>query len=288
MNVTSENRTQYRDTSPDETTPFGSYSSRLMERVAWKACGWHGRLRLPGMALWKSLGKRYPGPFDQTVSGMRLRIYPLANYGERYIAMENRLPESQAMDLIRPYLKEGGVFVDIGANIGLYSIFASQIIGKQGKVVAIEPHPVTGKKLSYNLKTNNCSNVCLHQVAISIDEGDIDFWPDTGKNAGRSSLLKEAVGKTGNKITVQGRKLEQLLSAEHVEAVDLIKIDVEGYEDRALIPFFKTASVGLFPKAVLLEIAHKKLWQEDLVEMMKQLGYREAGGTTEILLLVRG
>ncbi len=288
MNLASENHSVYRDITPDEITPFGSYSSRLMEQVAWKVCGWHARLRLPGVALWKSLGKHYPGPFDQTVSGMRLRIYPLANYGERFIAMQNRLPESHAMDLIRPYLKAGGVFVDIGANIGLYSIFASQIIGKQGKVVAIEPHPVTGKKLSYNLKTNNCRNVYLHRVAISISDGIIDFWPETGKNAGRSSLLKEAVGKTGNKITVQGRKLEQLLSTEQVEAVDLIKIDVEGYEDRALIPFFKTASIHLFPKAVLLEVAHKKLWQEDLVEIMKQLGYREAGGTKEILLLVRG
>ena len=102
----------------------------------------------------------------------------------------------------------------------------------------------------------------LHRVAISTNDGNIDFWPDVGKNVGRSSVLKEAVGKAGDKITVNGRNLENLLNEEQVEAVDLVKIDIEGYEDQALIPFFKTASVGLFPKAVLLEIAHRKLWRE--------------------------
>ncbi|MCP4184684.1 MAG: FkbM family methyltransferase [Hyphomicrobiales bacterium] len=108
-----------------------------------------------------------------------------------------------------------------------------------------------------------------------------------GENVDRSSVLMDAVGKAGDKITVNGRNLENLLNEEQVEAVDLVKIDIKGYEDQALIPFFKTASVGLFPKAVLLEIEHRKLWREDLVEMMKQLGYQEAGGTKETILLVR-
>jgi FkbM family methyltransferase len=287
MNLNREGSTIQQDIEPDDVSPFGSYASSIMDRVAWKACSWHALLNLPGKALWKTLGRRYPGPFDISVANMQLRIYPLANYGERIIAMQNRLPEISAMNLIRPYLKSGGIFVDVGANIGLYSIFASKIIGDDGKVVAIEPHPVTAKKLSYNLKTNQCKNVKLHRVAISTNDGNIDFWPDVGKNVGRSSVLKEAVGKAGDKITVNGRNLENLLNEEQVEAVDLVKIDVEGYEDQALIPFFKTASVGLFPKAVLLEIAHRKLWREDLVAMMKQLGYQETGGTKEIMLLVR-
>lgn len=285
--MSKEKPTVQQDIDPDEEAPFGTYASKFMDRVVWKLCSLHAQLGLPGMALWKTLGRRFPGPFDKTVANMRLRIYPLANYGERIIAMQNKLPELDAMSLIRPYLKTGGVFVDIGANIGLYSIFASQIIGGEGKVIAIEPHPVTAKKLSYNLKTNQCNNVKLHRVAISTNDGNIDFWPDVGKNVGRSSILKEAVGKTGDKITVNGRKLENLLNDEQVEVVDLVKIDVEGYEDQALIPFFKTASVALFPKAVLLEIAHQKLWKEDLVALMKQLGYQEAGGNKEITLLVR-
>jgi len=287
MNLNRGESTIQPEPEPDDVSPFGRYASRLPDRIAWKICGWHALFKLPGTALWKTLGRRFPGPFDKTIANIQLRIYPLANYGERIIAMFNRLPEVSAMNLTRPYLKSGGVFVDVGANIGLYSVFASHAIGGEGKVIAIEPHPQTAKKLSYNLTTNRCNNVKLHRVAISTDDGNIDFWPDVGKNVGRSSLLKEAVGKTGEKITVKGRNLENLLKEEQVEAVDLIKIDVEGYEDQALIPFFKTASVGLFPKAVLLEIAHRRLWREDVVAVMKQLGYRESGGTQEIMLLVR-
>jgi len=287
MNLNRDESTIQQDIEPDDVSLFGSYASGTWDRIAWKICGWHALFNLPGKALWKTLGRRFPGPFDRTVANMQLRIYPLANYGERIIAMQNELPEISAMDLIRPYLRSGGVFVDVGANIGLYSIFASKVIGADGKVIAIEPHPVTAKKLSFNLTTNQCNNVTLHRVAISTNDGNIDFWPDIGKNVGRSSILKEAVGMAGDKITVNGRNLENLLNEEQVEAVDLIKIDVEGYEDQALIPFFKTASVGLFPKAVLLEIAHRKLWREDLVAMMKQLGYQETGGTKEIMLLVR-
>ena len=287
MKPNNETLTVHQEIEPDDVTPFGHYPSSFTDRIAWKICGWHAHFKLPGKALWKTLGKRFPGPFDKTVRDMQLRIYPLANYGERIIAMQNELPEVSALNLVRPYLKSGGVFVDIGANIGLYSIFASRVLGADGKAIAIEPHPVTAKKLSYNLKTNQCENVQLHRVAISTDDGHIDFWPDVGKNVGRSSVLKEAVGKTGDKISVSARNLELLLIDEQVEAVDLIKIDVEGYEDQALIPFFNTASIGLFPKAVLLEIAHSNLWREDLVAIMKKLGYQEAGGTKEILLLVR-
>ncbi|MCP4184683.1 MAG: FkbM family methyltransferase [Hyphomicrobiales bacterium] len=161
--------------NPDEVTPFGRYAGSIADRFVWKLCGWHAHFKLPGKALWKTIGRRLPGPFDRTVADMQLRIYPLANSGERIIAMQNKLPEASAMNLIRPCLESGAVFVDIGADIGLYSIFASKALGEHGKVIAVEPHPITARKLSYNLKINHCSNVKLHRVAISTNDGNIDF-----------------------------------------------------------------------------------------------------------------
>lgn len=269
----------------DDRTPFGARTASGAARLAWTACGLHANLRLPGKALWKRLGRRYPGPFDRKVDGIRLRIYPTENFGDRTIACHNRLPECDELAIIDPYLRPGGRFVDIGANIGVYSIHASKRVGSGGRVLAFEPHPETARKLAFNLAANGSGNVERFDCALGSHDGQSKFYPDGDKNAGRSSVLRDAVGEPARYITVSIRKLADVINERDFGCADLLKIDVEGFEDRVLAPFFRDTPGALWPRAVLLEDVHRDLWEDDIVERMRSIGYFQSARTESNLLL---
>lgn len=271
----------------DTQTPFGSLCPDEAETDVWRRCGEHQASGKPGKALWKTLGARHPGPFDVTAGGINLRIYPTENYGDRLIAMTGQLPERDEIALIAPYLKPGGSFIDIGANIGLYAIHAGRALGPEGRVLAFEPHPRTASKLRFNLEANACGNVRVFEHALGGEEATARFFPDEGKNAGRSSMIAEAVGKAGEGIETRVRPLAQVLREEGVTAPDLIKIDIEGYEDRVLVPLLTRGHASLLAKTILLEDAHKDLWAGDLAACLADAGYAQKAATDTNRLYVR-
>jgi len=273
---------------PDTHTPFGVRAPNEAETDVWRRCGAHQASGQPGRALWKTLGAEHPGPFDVTVDGTSLRIYPTENYGDRLIAMTGQLPEREEIALIAPYLLPGGSFIDIGANIGLYAIHAGRALGASGRVLAFEPHPRTAAKLRFNLDANGCGNVCVFEHALGGEETTARFFPDEGKNAGRSSMLAEAVGKAGEGIETRVRPLASVLREEGVTVPGLIKIDVEGYEDRVLVPLLTQGDPSLLPQAVLLEDAHADLWADDLAACLEERGYARQAATETNRLYVRG
>ena len=67
----------------------------------------------------------------------------------------------------------------------------------------------------------------------------------------------------------------------------MLKIDIEGFEDQALAPFFDSADESLWPTHVLIEIAHQHIWQRDLMAMLAERGYAEIFRTEENRLLTR-
>ena len=81
--------------------------------------------------------------------------------------------------------------------------------------------------------------------------------------------------------------LTDLLEENGLNRIDVLKIDIEGFEDQALAPFFDNADPSLWPKHVLIEIAHQRLWQRDLMDMLAQRGYEEVFRTAENRLMSR-
>ena len=83
-------------------------------------------------------------------------------------------------------------------------------------------------------------------------------------------------------------RLQRILEQAGVSHVDALKIDIEGYEDRALIPFFKDAPQALWPRAVVIEHLSKNEWLADCIADMFSRGYAESGRTRSNTLLSRG
>ena len=132
--------------------------------------------------------------------------------------------EKHVADFIKRNLPKGGIFVDVGANIGNNSLIASKIASK---VITIEPHPKILERLKQNIDLNNLKNVIVCDYAISNFIGEAEFFiPDENfSHQGVASLsLRENIPT--KKIKVRVTTLDELLKNE--ERIDLIKIDVEG------------------------------------------------------------
>ncbi len=134
-------------------------------------------------------------------------------------------------DAIRATSGEDGIFLDIGANTGQHAVF----MAKHSKEVhAIEPFPPVVELLKQNIALNEARNVTVHAVGYSNEEGSLPFFAPPEETLGRGSFdpkFSNLNRKLGDLPLVIG---DDHLRAADVSKVDVIKIDIEGYERNAL------------------------------------------------------
>lgn len=132
--------------------------------------------------------------------------------------------ELATTELIRKTLRKGMIFIDIGANIGYFTIIASQIVGGSGKVLAFEPDTTNFLLLKKSVVFNHFSNCELFNCAVSNKSGKLDLY--LAESPGGHSIVSN-FGK--GRIQVNSVTLDSLLSLQ-LRRVDLVKIDVEKAE----------------------------------------------------------
>ena len=176
------------------------------------------------------------------------------------------------------------MFVDVGANVGTYALALARHVGADGKVIAIEPHPVTHARLKFNRAASGFTQVTLVAAAAGPSDGELLIETD-GDNLGASHIVTGQ--PAGNAIRVPALRLQRILAEAGVSQVDALKIDVEGYEDRVLTGFFKEAPPSLWPRAVVIEHLSRNEWLEDCIADMRARGYAEAGKTRSNTLLLK-
>jgi FkbM family methyltransferase len=141
--------------------------------------------------------------------------------------------------------------------------------------LAIEPNPALKAKLR---KALAMPNVHIANVAVGPDHGTATLY--IFKQHGRSSLLENGRDNAytlndanrDEPAVVQVIPLLALLELYGITRVDALKIDVEGYEDRALLPFFDDAPQPLWPRLVLIERS-PHVWRTDCLARLKEQGY---------------
>lgn len=132
--------------------------------------------------------------------------------------------EHEMLEDLVDHLDEDDVFYDIGANLGIYSIFAS---GLCAEVVAFEPHPKNFELLVENIDLN-ASDVDPHQLAISDEDGEELFV------AGSETTTFGSGGLGDGDVTVETARIDSLISSGVITEPDVVKIDVEGAEGLVL------------------------------------------------------
>jgi len=223
------------------------------------------------------------GPVDTQYQGASFRFHHQASATERG-ALFNPDYNLEELTFLRAHTPEGGVFVDVGAHVGTYAMVLAQRVGKNGTVIAIEPHPVAQARFAFNRAASDSSQVRLIAAAAGPSDGELLIETD-GNNLGASHIV---TGKPlGNSIRVASLTLQHILDDAGVTTVDALKIDVEGFEDRVLIGFFAHAPQTLWPRAVVIEHLSREEWQQDCIADMIARGYSEARKTRSNTALLR-
>ncbi|HUR53329.1 MAG TPA: FkbM family methyltransferase [Gemmataceae bacterium] len=173
-------------------------------------------------------------------------------------------------------LRPGDVVLDVGANIGQYTVLAAKKVGPRGRVFAVEPGEETRRILDMNISTNGLSNVSIFSVAAW--DADTELFLDVGEadNCGSAGVRVGPAERT-TAATVPARRLGPLLRAAGCDRIDILKIDIEGAELpalRGLDDFFRDSP----PRAVYCELlgGHPRFGASatDLFDFFDHHGYR--------------
>jgi len=153
------------------------------------------------------------------------------------------LERERYTDRFQASVLKGSVVYDVGAQVGWYTLLASDLVGPRGKVVAYEPLPSVLRYLKSNVEVNHCANVQIVEAAASDEDGTAEFF---AKEDGSLGSLSPIYGP--DKIMVKTVKIDSLVKNEVVPAPDFIKMDVERGEVAAL----KGAESTLVERAPML------------------------------------
>jgi FkbM family methyltransferase len=175
---------------------------------------------------------------------------------------------------LKKFLKADSIFIDIGANVGYFSLYASRL-APQGKVIAFEPVSHLFEALQKNIEVNNITNIKAVQVAIGAANEERDIYIAATDNAGMSSFGKPE-NYSGKKELVKVYSFDSWFALSGLEKVDLVKIDVEGFELAALKGMKET--INRFKPFILIEanpqtLSYFQLTVPDLLKYAAELSY---------------
>ena len=161
----------------------------------------------------------------------KIVVDPKNGFVDRTIYI-TRVWDERVGDALCRFLKKGSVFVDVGTNIGFFSLLASRIVSEEGKVFSFEPIPHCVRQLEKSISINkNIHNIKIFPFACSAEEGSSKIYLHPG-NIGGSSL-SDTIGKSEasvprQELDVRVVQMDSILGEE--AHIDVIKIDVEGME----------------------------------------------------------
>jgi FkbM family methyltransferase len=230
--------------------------------------------------IWPSL----KGPLDVTTWGIRMRLDPRRNITEKRLLLSPSRFELEERLILQDRLKAGDCFVDVGANVGAYSLWVAQLIGPAGKGVAVEPQPTVLARLRANVALNPDFNIMIFPCGAGPEEATLRLSIGSSNEGGASLATSEGGGEG---VEVRVRPLLDIVTEAGLDRIDALKIDIEGFEDQALMPFFAAAPQSLWPKLLILERSEKD-WTGDLLGTLKHAGYRDLATSKRNYVMARG
>jgi len=151
--------------------------------------------------------------------------------------------EETEVKMFREKLEIGMTVIDVGANIGYYTIITGKRVGVNGRVLAFEPEENNFSLLSRNISLNKLNNVTVFKIALANKSGEESLYLDND-NKGHHSLSSQK-SRTEKIVLVRTDTLDNILEKYGSPKVDLIKMDIEGAECLALEGMAKTLAINL-------------------------------------------
>ncbi len=262
---------------------FGALAPGWIDRLVIAATSrmpdnWLG-LRL-AILLRRAVTMRLPypdGALDVERWGLKVRLHPRDNGCEKNLLFTPQMYEPTELNELGAEIDRARqqqtpfVFVDIGANVGLFSLFVAARAGANARILAIEPEPGNFRRLNFNVTVNPNAAIATFPLALSDDANGLVVELDRRDRGGTRTTRVETDVSAGA-TRVPSQSLLQLLEQQRVGAVDALKIDVEGFEDVVLAPFFRDTPPRLLPHLIIIEDCRGS-WKTDLMSIMAAKGY---------------
>lgn len=157
--------------------------------------------------------------------------------------------EPEETGLLRSLTPAGGVFLDVGANIGYFTLLASRWVGSAGLVYALEPVRATYARLMRNVALNDVTNVRAFKLGAARAAGTAEIA--LASDAGHSHLVAGSdVPACGEAITLT--TVDAFVARERLQRLDVLKVDVEGADFEVILGASET--LAMFRPAVLMEV----------------------------------
>ncbi|MFD2740352.1 FkbM family methyltransferase [Sulfitobacter aestuarii] len=232
-------------------------------------------------------------PTEIEFAGIHMYVDPRDNYTDRRIWLDGHPPEMRSLTALMERIEgRNALIFDIGANCGAFAVPLGLAAGPGSRVIAFEPNPVMIGRLGHNIALNNLGHVIrIEGCAIAGAPGEAMLHLRRG-NHGQSALEPIFAAPATDATLVPLRPLSDFLGTAEAHEVTVLKIDIEGGEDAALAPLLaQGAECGFLPEAMLIETAHARHWQGDLIGRITACGYApvfEAEGNTLFVRQGRG
>ena len=245
---------------------FGNFTPNLCQRIlifiANKTFFKRGFFRLKFTQLIMSLQK---GPLDIYFRNCAFRIYGENNLIEYGILLNPKYNQTD-IDFLLEDSKSNSNFVDLGCNIGLYSLpLASS--APNGTVISIDANPLMQSRLSFNANSSGIKNIQIICSAVSDKTGEGSLL--IRKNDTAIVSVNEDI-----KGSIKIDKLENIIREQGLKSIYGLKIDIEGHEDKALVPFLLNVNADLLPKRIVIERKTKNSDYPGCAMAFKKLNYK--------------
>lgn len=206
---------------------------------------------------------------------LRFRFQPGSPHGR--LLYYRGLAEERLILKLRQLLRPGMTFVDVGANIGLYSVVAAHCVGPTGKVFAFEPQQSLAGRFWENVELNHLGNVIYEPVALGKTPGTSNLFQVSGHDGQATLRLRPEERSVGPVAVVTVRTLSDVLREHGVVSAHGMKIDVEGGELEVL-EGFQDRMTAAPPRFIIFECINTHLARfghrsHDLIAFLRRHGY---------------
>lgn len=277
------------DQTSSETAPYGTFSpsgliAGLIAMTRGLADGWPQR-RLAYALRHLAISRLHGRPVDIEALGAQMRLYPEGNVCEKRILFTPQYFDVEERRLLESRITAGFQFIDVGANVGAYSLFVAAQAGRGARILAVEPQPDIFARLTYNIDQNPFGTIKAVDCAVADKPGELTLFLDP-RNKGESSVRILGSSQSAA-VKVPATTLLALMESEGFSSLDAIKLDVEGAEDLIMEPFLREAPASLWPGLIIIEDSTAR-WQVDLPGLFTECGYRLLAKTRLNLVFERG
>jgi FkbM family methyltransferase len=190
----------------------------------------------------------------ETEDGFSIYADPIDSVGSN-LCFSYQFYDIKEKNILSKYLNSDSIMFDIGANVGIYSLWASRTINNHKNIISIEADPETFGLLQKNMKANNISSRLIN-IGVGDSEKLLPFYVNNDNNLGGNSFL--CTSHESRKLAnIETKALLDIALEFDIKKIDFIKIDIEGMEYKVMKKFFSDCiKLGYpLPKFILIEIA---------------------------------